>query len=44
MQNKAKSAANTLVWWGLVLLSFGTLWVLKFTIQRGVEDGINNTK
>jgi len=50
MENKnsttkqVKSFADQLIWIGLVLLSFGTLWVLKFTIQRAVQDGINNSK
>ena len=36
--NKAQSLGSTLIWWGLVLMSFGSLWVIKFTIQRAIQD------
>lgn len=37
-EKKAQSLGSTLIWWGLVLGSFGSLWVLKFTIQRAIQD------
>lgn len=44
MQDKAQKLGQNLIWYGLVLMSFGSLWILKFTIQRAVQDGINGVK
>lgn len=33
-----------MIWFAIVVLTFGGAWVIKFIVQRGVEDGIRNVR